>query len=142
MSWLSKYVFDPVKAALARQANSQNPVSSAAGKAGLDAVKNIAAVTVTAVDDAITHRSAVGLSNPIVGALEDGLKNIVDATLTAGLGQVPIAGALITPEAVNVADMGLNFLEQHAATYLAGLFHHARTQNVASPAAAGDQQQQ
>ncbi len=135
MSWLSKYVFDPVKAAMSRQANSQNPIAAATGKASLDAVKNISAVTVSTIDDAITHRSAVGMSSPIVGALEDGLKSVTEAALTAALGEVPVVGALITPEAVAAADMGLTFLEQHAATYLAGLFHHARTLNVAPPSA-------
>lgn len=135
MSWLSKYAFNPIRAMLERQSTSQNPITSAAGAAGLEAMQNVGQVANTAIATAVTSNSAVGLASPIVKSLEDGLASIVDATLVASLGEVPVVGAVLTPEAVAAANLALAFLEQHAATYLASLFHHAKAQNVVTPSA-------
>ena len=41
MSWLSKYVFDPIKTVFARSATSSNPATAAMGAAGIAAVHDI-----------------------------------------------------------------------------------------------------
>ncbi len=139
MSWLSKYFFDPVKAALERQSTSANPISAAAGVAATAAIQNVVAVASTSINVAVSTKSAAGLANPVIGALEDGLKSVIDAALIAGLGEIPIVGAMVTPGAVALTNTTLTLMEQHAATYLASLFHHAKAQVPAATATVASQ---
>lgn len=131
MSWFSHFIFDPIKAAAARATTSTNPVARATGAAAQDAISHVAQ---DASMTSLSHNSAVGVANTVVGDLESGLKGVVDsfvyALVAQGAGMVP-GGALLAPvlgaDAVAAANVGLDFAEQHAMTYLSALFSHHRT---------------
>jgi hypothetical protein len=132
MSWLSKYVFDPVKAALARAEGSSNAGVAAAAKAASDSLNSTAAQVGTDLSQGLTANSAVALKNDVVKGLEDGLKLAVDAYLTAA---VPLG---LGAAAVPVANAAIDFAESHALAYVSSLFSHAKGQVAAtvSPAPA------
>jgi hypothetical protein len=128
MSLLSKYVFDPVKAALARAEGSSNAGVSAAAHAASDSLNKTAAQAGADLSQGLTANSAVALKNDVVKGLEDGLKLSVDAYVTA---VVPLGlGAMALP----LVNAGLDFAEQHALAYVSSLFHHARTEAAAQAA--------
>ncbi len=134
MSWLSKFVFDPIKASIARASQSSNPLAVQAGKGAQVAYDRVAADVTSTLAAPLTVNSAAALGNSIIKDFEDGLRVAVDGIVTAGLGHIPLGG-LIAPEAVSGANMALAFMEQHAATYVAALFGHARSQ-IPGPAPA------
>lgn len=128
MSWLSKYVFDPVKAALARAEGSSNAGVAAAAKAASDSLNSTAAQVGTDLSSGLTANSAVALKNDVVKGLEDGLQATVDAFLVSA---VPLGLGVAT---VPVANALLDFTEQHALAYVSSLFAHAKKQVAAQAA--------
>lgn len=136
MSWLSKYVFNPIEAVFARASSSAVPPSAILTQTGQTALAQVGAAAQTIVAQAaagtLTANSAIGAGNALVGQLEDTLKSGVDTLVTGLVGEVPVAGAFLAPEAVNMANVSLAFLESHAHDYIASLFSHAKTQIVAS----------
>jgi hypothetical protein len=122
MSYLSKFVFNPIKAAIARAESSSNPVSRATGTAAAVAVGKIAQ---DVSHDALSHNTVIGLGNSLVGDLETGLRDILDAFVDSAVrSSIPVVGGMIAPEAVKLANCTLDFAEQHAMTYVAALFAH------------------
>lgn len=119
MSTLSKFVFDPIKAAIARAATSSSPVAVATAAAAGAAV---AAVATDLAPTSLSSNSVVGLGNKLVGDFEDGLRDTLDAFIVALCGEVPLVGAALAPEVVSAANVSLAFAEQHAMTYIAALF--------------------
>lgn len=117
------FVFDPVKAAIARAATSSNPVAVATAAAAGAAVATVAADT---TPQALSSNSVVGLGNKLVGDFEDGLRATMDSFLTALVGEVPLAGAVLAPEVVAAANVSLAFAEQHAMTYIASFFAQSK----------------
>jgi hypothetical protein len=138
MSLLSKFVFDPIKAALGRGATSSNPVVVAAAVAGQATYTAAANDVATAASQPLSANSAAALGSNLIKDAEDGLRLALVGIITAGLANVPIIGAAVTPEAVAAANMALAFAEQHALTYVSALFAHGKAQvpPVSQPAAA------
>lgn len=125
MSWLSKFVFDPIKAAAARALTSSNPAAVTVGQAATDAIAKVTAagqVEVAQLNQAA--QSVMGQQHPVIGALESGLQEVVDAAITAF---IP-APAILAGPTTGLANAALDFMEQHALTYLSALFHHAKSQ--------------
>lgn len=127
MSILSKFVFDPIKAALARGATSSNPVVVAASVAGQATYTAAAADVATAASQPLSANSAAALGSSLLQDGEDGVRMALDGVITALVGQVPVVGGLIAPEAVAAANLGLSFGEQHFLSYVSSLFAHAKT---------------
>jgi hypothetical protein len=118
MSWLSEYVFDPLKTLLAKvEATGESDLKALAGQVSAQ----LPAAPV--VDAALT-------------AFQTGLQTAVDGALTAIVGEVPIEGAVLAPAAVEAANTGLTYLEGQAATYINGLIAAAKAKltSVAAPA--------
>lgn len=137
MSTISKFVFDPIKAAIARALSSSNPTAQATAQAAKAVVDK---VTIDTSTDALTHNSAAGVASNVIGDLETGLKGVVDSFVYAAVfNAVPVAGAILAPEAVKMADWSMAFAEQHALTYVASLFahHNAVISGAAATAPAG-----
>jgi lysozyme len=134
MSWASKFIFDPIKAAIARATTSSNP-AVAAGAVSVQTTYNQVSTTInSAANNGLSTNSAAGVANDLIGQLENGLLAAADAFITGGLASTGPVGAALAPEAVAGANALLTFGEQHAMTYIAALFSHARTQAVAAPA--------
>jgi len=125
MSLFSKFVWHPLIAAMAKAASSSHPATSAAGKAGLDAIGKLGSDVQADLSAGLTANSAAAVRSTVVRDLEDGLRASVDAALMAGL---PGPAGELAAEGV---DMGIGWLEQHAHDYLAALFHHAKSQPAA-----------
>lgn len=128
MSLLSKYVFDPIKAALARAAQSSSPEVQAAAQAGQAAYNTAASAIQSASTQPLTPNSAAGLGNDLIKIGEDGVRNAIDGVVTAAVGGIPVVGVALTPEAVAAANLAIDFAESHFATYVASLFSHAKQQ--------------
>jgi hypothetical protein len=129
MSWLSKFIFDPILTALSRAASSGNPAVAAAGLAALNTysatstdVKNAAGALVGGA--VATANTTAGQASPIIADLEDGLRNTLDAYLGAAL---PLGLGKLAQGPANAI---LAFGEQHAHDYIASLFHHAKATAV------------
>lgn len=137
MSWLSKFVFDPIQAAIARAQTSSNPTAAAVGGAAGTAYTKIATDVTTGLNQPLTQNSAAAVGNQAIKDLEDGIQEVVDVFLTASLGTAGPIGAALAPEAVQGANILLTFGEQHGLTFLSSLFHHAKTQVNAGPNAPG-----
>lgn len=155
MSWLSsaaRFVYSGIFAQAARAASSSSPAQAAAGNAALaavtsgpaaDAIKAVAVSTLGVVASDVSagiqaHNSPTGIMNSVVGDVETALKTVVDGyvgTLAAG---VPLVGGFIAPEAIKIVNLGLDFGEQHALTFISALFAHHR--NVAAASIATPQQ--
>jgi GH24 family phage-related lysozyme (muramidase) len=123
VSIFSKYVFDPLKAAIAKALMSSSPTTQATASAAAGAVAGTPEPTVPDP----THNSPAGVADPLIAALETALKDAVDAFVTEAVSELPLVGGLLAPEAVKLANMGLTFAEQHAITYISGLFHFGKT---------------
>ncbi len=139
MSYLSKFVFNPIKASIARAASSSNPVTKATGTAAAGAMDRLSH---DLSKESLAHNTVVGLGNSIVGDLETGLRDILDAFVDSAVRKsIPVVGGLIAPEAVKLANCTLDFAEQHALTYVAALFAHHREAVAAAgtPTTAGTQ---
>lgn len=140
MSWLSKYVFDPVVAAFTRSQSSAVPPSTVLSQAGQTAAAQVGAAVqqlgVQAISGTLTANSALGTGNALVGTLEDTLRDAVDTVVTDMVGEVPVAGVFLSPIAVNASNTALSFIESHAHDYIASLFAHAKTQVAAAQAPA------
>lgn len=134
MSWLSAHVFDPIRAAIARAQTSSNPVAAASATAAAATYDKIATDVQIGPDQPLTSNSAVALGNTAVKDLEDGLLEVVDVGISAALGMTGPVGVALSPVAVQGANITLTFLEQHAMTYVASLFSHAKAQVAALPA--------
>jgi len=139
MSYLSKFVFNPMKAAIARAESSSNPVSRATGTAAATAV---ASITQDVSKESLAHNTVIGLGNTLVGDLETGLRDVLDAFVDSAVrSSIPVVGGLIAPEAVKLANCTLDFAEQHAMTYVAALFAHHKNAvaEAGTPTIAGTQ---
>lgn len=128
MSILSKFIFDPIQAALARGATSSNSVVVSAAQAGQATYAAAAGDIAVTAALPLTANSAAALGSNLIKDAEDGLRLALDGVITAGLANVPIIGGVITPEAVGAANMALSFAEQHALTYVSSLFSHGKAQ--------------
>jgi hypothetical protein len=122
MSLVSEFIFDPLKAAIAKALGSSNPATQATAQAAADAVT--ATAPAPAAAPVMSSNSPAGIAMPEIAALEDALNQAV-ATFAGNFitTEVPIVGGLIAPEAKKAIVAAMTFGEQHAATYLAGLFH-------------------
>lgn len=124
MSFVSKFIFDPIKAQIARMSTSVNPDSQAKGNAALSVVGTIAGDIQTGIQ---SHNSPIGIINTVVGDAETALKVAIDAYVGAAVGSIPVVGGLIAPEAIGAANMALDYGTQHFLTYIAALFDHHKT---------------
>lgn len=128
-SWLAYYVFDPVKAELAKLAGSSNAGVAAAGQAASTALTSTAQAVGADLSAGLTANSATAAGNDIITGLENGLNAsvaaFVDASVPFGLGPEASAGAVAL----------LQFGESHAVAYVQSLFAHAKTQVAAATAA-------
>ena len=128
MSILSHFVFDPVRAALARGSTSHNSIIAIASVAGQGAYSEASDAVALSVTQPLTANSAAALGSVLIKDVEDGLRIALDGIITASLAGVPIAGPAATKEAVAIANLSLAFAEQHALTYISSLFAHGRNQ--------------
>ena len=128
MSMLSHFVFDPVRAALARGSTSHNSVIAAASVAGQGAYVAATDAIALTVAQPLTANSAAALNSVLIKDVEDAIRIALDGIITASLVGVPIAGPAVTKEAIALANMSLAFAEQHALTYVSSLFAHGRNQ--------------
>jgi hypothetical protein len=125
MSYLSKFVFNPIRAALARAASSSNPgVASAAKELQASGVKIAHDVNDT-LAQGLSANSAVALKNAVVKDLEDGIRNAVDAYV---VNAIPLG---LGVAAVPIINAGLDYAEQHLHNYIAALFDHAKETHAA-----------
>lgn len=134
MSWLSKFVFNPIKASIARAATSSNPAVVAGAVVASAAVKNIDATIagVNAAGAALTANSALAAGSSIIKTLEDGAADLVGAYVGATVGATPAAP--LAPEAAAAARAAAVFGEQHLINYISALFSHVHEQiNAANP---------
>lgn len=127
---LRDFIFDPVKAALARGTTSSNPAVVAASQAGQATIAAAATDIAATLAHPLTANSAAALGSDLIKDGEDGVRMAMDGVITALLGG-NIITATMTPEAVAVANAGLSFAEQHFLTYVSALFAHGKSQTVA-----------
>lgn len=120
MSWLSKYAFSPIKAALARAAGSSNKGVADAAQSVQGTIAKMGADIRHTLESGLTANSTAALKNTLVKDLEDGVRGAVDAYL---VGAVPLG---LGYAAVPVVNSGLDLLEQHLHNYVASLFDHAK----------------
>lgn len=135
MSWLSKFVFDPIAAAISRAAASSHPGVAQAATQLEQTYAKVSTTLNSAASAGISVNSAPGLANDVIGAFENGLNAAVDALVTGLVGEIPVVGAGLAPEAVKAANVSLAFLEAHGQTYLSALLGHAKAQINATPIA-------
>jgi len=123
------FIFDPVQAAVARSATSANPTAQATAVAAQAVLGKV----VTDINASLSSNSAMGMANPIIKDLEDGLQSVVDAFVTSAVtSAVPVVGGMLAPEATGLANAALTFAEQHALTYVSALFGFHKS-NVGAP---------
>lgn len=128
MSWMSKFLFDPVKVALARLVGTSNPSTASAGAVALAAVQKLGTdATGGLVTVLAGSNSPAGVASVLVGDMENGLNATVHAYVSAA---VPIIG----PELADGAVAMLSMAEQHALTFVSALFQHHRETLVAAVA--------
>ena len=113
MSWLSQFVFDPVKALIS------SGLKSAEGDIAALAAKAAATYLPTPTPPPATQPEAVT-------ALENALQTTVDGFVTATVGEAGPVGAALSPEAVTAANDVLDFGEQHALSVISALFVEAK----------------
>jgi hypothetical protein len=133
MSWLSQaknFVFNGIFAQAARAAGSTDPTTKAVGEAATQALSTVAVDITTSLQQ---HNSPIAIKNVVVKDVEDGIKEVLDAAVEAAMGSLPVVGGLLAPEAVSIANLGLDFMEQHALTYVSALFANHRTAVNATP---------
>jgi lysozyme len=132
VSWVSKYIFNPIEAAIARAKTSSNPVAQQTGQAASAALGNIVK---DIGGDSLGSNSVQALGSVLVKDMEDGLYAVVDAFVAASVtSAIPVAGAAVAPEAVALANCAIAFAEQHALTYISSLFAHHKAQvNASAP---------
>lgn len=123
MSWASHFIFDPIKAAVARAATSSNPVAQQTAAAATTAIAKIDTDTSSS---ALSSNSAAGVVSTVIGDLENGLNEVVSTFAAAVAGDIPLVGGFIAPKVHDQAMVALAFAEQHAMTYIAALFSHHR----------------
>lgn len=136
LSFLSKFVFNPILAEIARGFASSNPVSQAvANAASGPATATALVVGDNSLPPTGSPNSPMGQTNPMIQQLEDDLNAAVaQFVATTVSAEVPVVGMLVAPKAAELTKMALQFAENHALTYVAGLFHfHINTQPVPSP---------
>lgn len=136
MSELSKYVFDPIKAALAVGAKSANAAVSSAASAALASYNQVSA-DVVALGGALAGNgtSASQSDANLIGDLEKGLNTVADTFITASLVSLGPVGAVLAPETVSATNALLTFGEAHAVAYVSQLFAVAQATVNAAQAA-------
>lgn len=123
MSFFSKYVFDPLWNAVSRSTTSVNVAQQASGKAAA------AVIAVPSAQDPSTnisdaHLSPMGQLNPHIAALETAINEAVAGYAAAMVtADVPIIGGLVAGPVRGGILAAMQFGENHAMTYLAGVFH-------------------
>lgn len=121
MSFFSKYVFNPLFNAIARSTTSVNVDQQAAGAAALSVVPPS---TSSDTNTDTAHLSPMGAANPHIAALEtainEAVANYAAAMVTA---DVPIVGGLVAAPVRSGILAAMQFGENHAMNYLAGVFH-------------------
>lgn len=128
MSWLSHFVFDPIKAAIARATTSSNPAVVAVANQASTTYNQLASQVSAASTLPLNANSAAGAANTAIGTLENGLNLAIEAFLGAALGAAGPVGQEVTPEVQAVTHTVLVFGEQHALTFVSALFSHAKAQ--------------
>lgn len=140
LSFLSKFVFNPILAEIARGFASSNPVSQAVANAASGPATSTALVVGdNSLPPTGSPNSPMGQTNPMIQQLEDDLNAAVaQFVATTVSAEVPVVGMLVAPKAAELTKMALQFAENHALSYVAGLFHfHINTQPVPVPAQQG-----
>jgi hypothetical protein len=120
MSWLSEFVFDPIKALVRKGlAAVETDLKDLAGKAA-------AALPSAPISDAAEV------------AFETTLQSAVDGIVTHVVGEVPVAGALLEAAAVKAANDAIDYSVTRGAALLnaAAAAAKAKLASVAAPAAA------
>lgn len=138
MSFLSKFVFNPILAEIARGFTSSNPAMQATATAASPSATSTALVVPTDAPVTGSPNSPIGQTNPLIQQLEDDLNNAVAAFVQATVvAEVPVVGVMVAPKAAELTKTVLQFAENHALSYVAGLFHfHINTQpTVVAPSA-------
>jgi hypothetical protein len=125
MSWFSEYIGDPIKALISKAAASLD--------ADLKALAGQAAATLPPAP----------ISASAETALETAIQGAMDVVITDAVGEIPVAGALLAPEAVAAGNAAIDYavvkgtaaLNSLAATAKAKLA--AFSQSPAAPAVTG-----
>jgi hypothetical protein len=122
MSWFSEYVGDPLKALVAKAA------------ASLDAeLKSLAGQVAKDLPPAPISASAET-------AFETSLQTAMDVVITDAVGDIPVAGALLAPEAVAAGNAAIDYAVQKGVAALNSLAATAKAQLAnfaAKPASTG-----
>ncbi len=121
MSWFSEYIGDPVKALVAKAAASAD--------ADLKALAGQVAKTL----------SPAPISASAETAFETAIQTGMDAVITDAVGEIPVAGALLAPEAVAAGNAAIDYAVQKGVAALNSLAATAKAQLAAfsqSPAPA------
>jgi hypothetical protein len=110
MSWFSEYIGDPVKALVAKAA------------AGVDAdLKALAGQAAQALPPAPISASAET-------ALETAIQGAMDVVITDAVGKIPVAGAVLAPEAVAAGNAAIDYAVQKGVAALNSLAATAKAQ--------------
>jgi len=113
MSWFSEYVGDPLKALVAKAA------------ASLDAdLKALAGRVAATLPPAPISASAET-------AFETAIQTGMDAVITDAVGEIPVAGALLAPEAVAAGNAAIDYAVAKGTAALNALAATAKAQLVA-----------
>lgn len=108
MSLLSEWVFDPIKSLInAGLAAAEGEIKHLAGRAA-------AAIPPTPV------------AQNILTGVEGGVQVVIDNAITQIVGELPVVGTQLSPEAVKLANEGLAYLETHANSVVLSLFSEAK----------------
>jgi hypothetical protein len=117
MSWFTKDIVDPIKNLIDK--------ASASSDASLVAAAGAAAKVVAA-----SIPSAVATPSIITG-LETALNDIVDSVVEAAIGKIPVVGEALQSEGVQLANQGLDYIEQHTVSYVGALVSTVKSKLVA-----------
>jgi hypothetical protein len=119
LNWLATYVVDPVKT-LAQKAVATGEQDLA------DLGKQVLA--------SYTSGQPQGVGQEVVAILETDATALVDTFVTGLVGEIPVAGALLEPEAVALTNEGIAWAEKQAPILIAKAFAAARAQIAAKTA--------
>jgi hypothetical protein len=113
MSWFSEYIGDPIKALIAKAA------------AGVDAeLKILAGQAAAALPPAPISASAET-------AFETAIQTGMDAVIIDAVGEIPVAGALLAPEAVAAGNAAIDYAVAKGAAALNSLAASAKARLAA-----------
>jgi len=113
MSWFSEYVGDPLKALVAKAAASlDTDLKALAGQVAKDL-------------------PPAPISASAETACETSLQTAMDAVITDAVGEIPVAGALLAPEAVSAGNAAIDYAVQKGTAALNSLAATAKAQLLA-----------